>query len=201
VERLPVALQALGDMQFGCFEILDELVQMFLRDFGPNIDGGFHGLGEGRGPSWDRLEMILDRLAMFGRRITDRPMKLLGGGSNAVERITAGRVRSGRAGVTGLCLSHGPSVRTTRATRHSAKSSCSHASGMCLAVDPRMSKHKSSSQSPDLRRIEHAGGPLPTSPTTELAELDTEAAIENPAEDSSAQHEGMHRPPAPSGKE
>jgi hypothetical protein len=66
---------------------------------------------------------------------------------------------------------------------------------MCLAVDPRMSKHKSSSQSPDLRRIEHSGGPLPTSPTTELAELDTEAAIENPAEDSSAQHEGMHRQP------
>jgi hypothetical protein len=73
--------------------------------------------------------------------------------------------------------------------------------GMCLAVDPHMSKHKSPSQSPDLRRLERAGAPLPSAATTELAELDTDPAIKSPADDSSAQHEGRHRPPAPSGKE
>jgi hypothetical protein len=56
-----------------------------------------------------------------------------------------------------------------------------------------MSKHKSSSKSPEIQRIERAGGPLPTSPTTEVAELDAEPAIVNPGKDSSAQHDGMHR--------
>ena len=65
--------------------------------------------------------------------------------------------------------------------------------GTSLARSLRMSKHKAASKSPELHRIEHAGGPLPTSPTTEAAELDAEPAIVNPGEDSSAQREGMHR--------
>jgi len=68
---------------------------------------------------------------------------------------------------------------------------------MWLAVKRSMSKHKSPSQSPGLRRIEHRGGPTPTTPTTELAELDSDVAIENPSEESSVEHEGMHRNPAP----
>jgi hypothetical protein len=58
-----------------------------------------------------------------------------------------------------------------------------------------MTKHKAPSASPGLHRLERAGGAEQTSPTTDIAELDAGAAIEKPSEDSSGEHEGMHRHP------
>jgi hypothetical protein len=55
-----------------------------------------------------------------------------------------------------------------------------------------MSKHKSPSASPGLHRDERAGGAMTTSPSTEIAELDAGAPIEDPARDSSGQRDGVH---------
>jgi len=55
-----------------------------------------------------------------------------------------------------------------------------------------MSKHKSRSPSPVVHRIEHAGAVSSAVATTDVAELDIGAAIENPAKDASVSRQGMH---------
>jgi len=55
-----------------------------------------------------------------------------------------------------------------------------------------MSKHKSMSPSPAVHRIEHAGAVSSAVATTNIAELDSDPAIENPAKDASVSRQGMH---------